>query len=126
MVDCYADADFSGLWGHENPQDPICASSRTGFVVTFANFPLLWVSKLQTEISISTLHSDDVELSRSVKALLPLKSRIKEVIDNLGIDSEKLKFFSRSTIYEDNTGAIFVATIPRMTPISKHIAFKYH
>ena len=23
MVCCYADADFSGLWGHENPQDPI-------------------------------------------------------------------------------------------------------
>ena len=27
-VDCYADADFVGLWGHENPQDPICARSR--------------------------------------------------------------------------------------------------
>ena len=43
VVDCYADAYFVGLWGHEDPQDPICARSRTGFVVTFANFPLLWV-----------------------------------------------------------------------------------
>ena len=50
VVDCYADADFAGLWGHEYPQDPICARSITGFVVTFANCPLLWVSKLQTEI----------------------------------------------------------------------------
>ena len=33
VVDCYADADFTGLWGHEDPQDPICARSRTGFVV---------------------------------------------------------------------------------------------
>ena len=48
VVDCYADADFAGLWGHEDPQYPICAISRTGFVVTFANCPLLWVSKLQT------------------------------------------------------------------------------
>ena len=46
VVDYYADADFVGLWGHEDPQDPICARSRTGFVVTFANCPLLWVSKL--------------------------------------------------------------------------------
>ena len=23
VVDCYADANFAGLWGHENPQDPI-------------------------------------------------------------------------------------------------------
>ena len=48
MVDCYVDEDFAGLWGHENPQDPICNSSRTGFVVTFSNCHLFWVSKLQT------------------------------------------------------------------------------
>ena len=46
VVDCYDDAYFAGLWGHEDPQDPICARSRTVFVVTFANFPLLWVSKI--------------------------------------------------------------------------------
>ena len=46
VVDCYADVDFAGLWGHEDTQDPICARSRTGFVVTFSNFPLLWVSKI--------------------------------------------------------------------------------
>ena len=102
VVDCYADADFAGLWGHENPQDPICAKIRTGFVVNFANFPLLWVSKIQTEIAIPTLHSEYVALSHSVRALLPLKLHIKEVIDNLLIDSENLKFVSSSTIYEDN------------------------
>ena len=92
MVDCYADEDFAGMWGHEDPQDPICARSRTGFVVTFSNCPLLWVSKLQREMALSTLHSEYVTLSHSVRALLPLTSLIKEVIDNLGIDSENLKF----------------------------------
>ena len=47
VVDCYDNADFAGLWVHENTQDPICARSRTGFVVTFSNFPLLWLSKIQ-------------------------------------------------------------------------------
>ena len=65
-------------------------------------------------------------LSHSIRALLPLKSLIKEVIDNLVIDSENLKFVSISTIYEDNNEAIVVATSPRMTPTSKHIAVKYH
>ena len=36
VVDCYADADFAGLWGHKNPQDPIFDRSRTGFVATFS------------------------------------------------------------------------------------------
>ena len=58
VVDCYADEYFVGLWGHENPQDPICARSSTGFVVTFSNVPLFWVSKLQTDISLSTLYSE--------------------------------------------------------------------
>ena len=65
-------------------------------------------------------------LSNSVRALLPLKILIKEVIDNLGIYREKLKFVSSSTIYEDNNGAIVVEKCPRMTPTSKHIAVKYH
>ena len=126
MVDCYSDADFAGLWGHEDSQDPICARSRTGFVVTFSNCPLLWVSKLQTEISLSTLHYEYVALSNSVRALLPLKSLIKEVIDDLGIDSKNLKFVSSSTIYDDNNVSIVVATSPRMTPTSNHIVVKYH
>ena len=126
VVDFYAGADFAGLWGHENPQDPICARSRTGFVVTFANCPLLWVSKLQTEIALSTIHSEYVALSHSVRALLPLKSIIKEVIDNLGIDIEKLKLVSSFTVYEENNGSIVVSTSPRMTPTSNHISVKYH
>ena len=126
MVDCYADADFLVMWGHGDPQYPICARSRTGFVVTFDNCPLLWVSKIQTEIALCTLHSEYVALSHSVRALLPLKSLIKEVIENLGIDSENLKFVSRSSIYEDNKVSIVVATSPRTTPTSKQIYVKYH
>ena len=111
VVDCYAGADFAGLWGHENPQDPICAGSRTGFVVNFSNCPLLWVSKLHTDIVIYTLHSDYVALSHYVRALLPLKSLIKEVIENLGIYSEQLKFLSSSAVYEDNNTAILSSII---------------
>ena len=65
-------------------------------------------------------------LYHSVRELIPLKVLIKEVIDNLGIESEKLDFVSSSTIYEDNNGALVVATSPRMTPTSKRISVKYH
>ena len=63
-------------------------------------------------------------LYHPIRELYLLKSLIKEVIDNLGVDSEKLKFVSSSTVYEDNNGDISVATSPMMTPISKHIAIK--
>ena len=62
----------------------------------------------------------------SVRVLIPLKSLIKEVIDNLEIDSENLKFVSSFTVYEDNNGAIVLATSPRMPLKSKHISVKYN
>ena len=40
LVYCYADADFAGLWGHEDPQDAIFHRSITVFVVIFANCPV--------------------------------------------------------------------------------------
>ena len=115
VVDCYADADSAGLWGHKKPQDPICARSKTVFLVNFANHPLLWVSKIQTEISISTLHYDYVALSHFIREILSLKSLTEEVIDNLVIESEKLKFVSSSTVYKNDNRAIVVAKTPMMT-----------
>ena len=84
------------------------------------------MSKIQTEIALSTLHSEYAALSHSVRALLPLKIIINELIENLGIDIKKLKFVSSSTVYEVDNGDIVVATSPRTTPTSKHISVKYH
>ena len=77
VVDWYADAYFAGLWGHGNNQDPICDGSRDVFVVTFSNFPLLWVPKIHTDISLFTTNSDYVSLYQSIRELLPLESLIK-------------------------------------------------
>ncbi|KAL7537717.1 hypothetical protein ACHAWF_005882 [Thalassiosira exigua] len=62
-INCYPDADFAGLWGHEHPQDPHCVFGRTGYVITLAGCPVLWVSKFQTEIAISTMEAEYVALS---------------------------------------------------------------
>ena len=74
------------------------------------------MSKIQTEIALSILHSKYEAFSCSVRTLLPLKSLIKEIITELGIDSEKLEFVSSSTVYEENNGAIVRATSTRTTP----------
>ena len=44
----------------------------------------------------------------------------------MGIDSEKLKFVSIYTIYEDNNGATVVAISPSMNTTSNHISVKYN
>ena len=33
-VDAYPDADFAGMYGQENPDDPTCDKSLAGFIIT--------------------------------------------------------------------------------------------
>ncbi len=64
-IDCYPDADFAGLWNCDNKYDPHCVQSRTGYVICVSNCPVLWTSKLQTEIALSMMEAEHVALSSS-------------------------------------------------------------
>jgi hypothetical protein len=126
-IDCYPDADFGGLWSHENPQDPHCVRSRTGYVINLAGCPVVWKSKLQTEIALSTMESEYIALSTSCKELFPLIDLVKELGGCLGLDvSDTVNLHVR--IHEDNVGALTLGKLEprRMTPRSKHYAVKYH
>jgi hypothetical protein len=48
-LDCYVDADFAGLWGCEDDQDPVSVRSKTGLTLTLFGCPILWSSKLQAD-----------------------------------------------------------------------------
>jgi hypothetical protein len=126
-VDCYPDADFAGLYGHEDSQDPHCARSRTGYVILAFGCPVLWRSRLQTEIALSTMEAEYVALSTACKDLFPLVAVIRELSAAVGLDAS---FASRihCKVHEDNVGALTLARLEprRMTPRSKHYAIKYH
>jgi hypothetical protein len=79
-VDCYPDADFAGLYNHEDSQDPHCVRSRTGYVILVSGCPILWKSKLQTEIALSTMEAEYVSLSQACKDLFPLLDLIKSSV----------------------------------------------
>ncbi len=124
-IDCYVDSDFLGLFGSEDLQDRICAKSRMGNVITLAGCPLLWVSKLQTTIALSTMEAEYQTLSASCRDLIPLRHTVREASDALGI-SKDFTVRSRSTIYEDNSACLSQATVPKMTPRTKHIVVSYN
>ncbi len=124
-LDCYVDADFAGLWNHEESQDPICVKSRTGYVFTLGGCPLVWSSKLQTEIALSTLEAEYIALSQSMRELIPLRAILQEVGTKLNLDFAQ-PIIMHSTVFEDNNGALGLASSPKMTPRTKHIGVKYH
>jgi hypothetical protein len=77
VVDMYCDSDFLGLWKTEDDQDPICVTSRTGYVLELAGCPLSWTSKLQTEIAMSTMEAEYVSLSQGMRELIPVRRLAK-------------------------------------------------
>jgi hypothetical protein len=77
---CYCDADFSGNWNPDIAEhDGSTARSRTGYIVTYAGAPVVWASKLQTEIALSSTESEYVALSQSLREVLPLMRLVKEL-----------------------------------------------
>jgi hypothetical protein len=124
-VDCYVDADFAGLYGSEDAQDPICSKSRTGCVITLANCPLVWASKLQTETALSTMESEYVALSTAMRELIPIRRLVTLVCDAI-LGKGKYQARMHSTVFEDNNGALQLAKAPRITPRTKHYGVKYH
>jgi hypothetical protein len=124
-LDCYCDADFAGLYNVEHHDDPVCVKSRTGFCLTLGDCPLLWVSKLQTEIALSTTKAEYIALSQAIRELLPMRELFQEVGNALNLPCA-IPTILHSTVFEDNNGALSIATSPKISPRTKHIAVKYH
>jgi hypothetical protein len=126
-LDCYADADFAGLFSSSDPNDPKCVKSRTGFVIILAGIPVAWVSRLQTETALSTMEAEYISLSQALRMLLPLRIILDEVTSSLNLKKDPHSAI-KSTIFEDNQACLSLATSdpPKMTPRSKSIAVKYH
>jgi hypothetical protein len=71
-IQCFADADFANGWSSEDCNESVSVYSRTGFVIMYAGCPLVWVSKFQTEVALSTTEAEYIALSQAMRELIPL------------------------------------------------------
>ena len=123
-VDDYPDADFAGMYGYEKPTDPSCVKSRTGYVITFVDCPVLWQSKLQTETALSTMEAEIISLSHSCRVLFPICDMTQALGKAVGLPIGETTI--KVSIHEDNAGALVLAQTlpPQFTPRSKYYAAK--
>jgi hypothetical protein len=126
---CWADADFAGMWQDGNSgdheDDPNMSKSRTGYTITLGSCPLIWASKLQTEIALSTTEAEYIALSQALRETIPLMELARETREH-GFDIPILKPKIHCKAFKDNAGALELAKMPKLRPRTKHIATKYH
>ena len=125
-LEVYADADFSGNWHKESAQfDAATAKSRSGFVVTLHGCPLVWHSKIQTQIALSTTEAEYISLSQALREAIPIMNLLKE-LEQHGFKGEYEAPKVHCKAFEDNSGALELAKAPKMRPRTKHINLVYH
>jgi len=132
-IKCYVDMDFMSTWDKEDSADPSSVYSHTVDMIMYASCPILWVSKLQTEIALSTMDAKYITLSQGMQDLILFMTLVKDISVILGIQyfipevqNKKSKPATIADVYEDNRGALGLANFLKLQPHTKHIALKYH
>ena len=123
-LEVFVDASFAGDWNKEWSDEPTSVMSRTGYLIKYANCPIVFCSKLQTEIALSTTESEYIALSQSLRDAIPLIELLKELKGTIPFTDTIPEV--HCSIFEDNKGCIELVKTPRMRPRTKHIALKYH
>ena len=123
-IDCYVDASFAGEWNTAWSDEPSSVMSRTGYIILYANCPIVWASKLQTEIALSTTESEYIAFSQSLRDVIPLIELLRELSESFPFEPSTPVI--HCTMHEDNKGCIDLVETPKMRPRTKHIALKYH
>ena len=47
-LNCFVDSDFAKNYNIHHDQDPTSTKSRTGYIILYQGYPVLWTSKMQT------------------------------------------------------------------------------
>jgi hypothetical protein len=123
-LECFVDADFAGGWNKGDASNASAVMSRTGYVIMYAGCPIIWCSKLQTEIALSTTEAEYIALSQSLREVIPIIELLKEINEIFPTHIPTPKIHCK--VWEDNNGCIALAQSQKFSPRTKHISIKYH
>jgi hypothetical protein len=123
-IEVYVDADFAGGWSSADADNADNVLSQTGFVIRYANCPLVWCSKLQTEIALLTAEAKYIAMSHALCDTIQIQNFVKEFSCIFLLPDPITNFCI--TVYEDNLSAICMAESLKFTPCTKHIVIRYH
>ena len=121
---CYVDADWAGNWLMSNPNSPTGVLSCSGFLIKYADCPILWGSKMQSLVALSTTKAEIIALSTALHEVIHLQNLLQELRANtLPIPFTKAQIHCRT--FEDNAACIEVATSKAKIRLrTKHLAVR--
>lgn len=121
----YVDADFCGNWDKRiAAEDPNTAKSRTGFIIKYANAPIFWQSKMQTQFALSSAESEYIALSTAARYIKSIMYLLEELCQQDIVVTTIPTI--RCHMFEDNSAALEIARVPKIRPRTRHINSVLH
>src|SRR5271170_2523603 len=106
----YSDADWAG--------DVDTRRSTTGYIVMLNNSVIVWKSRRQPMVTLSTMESEYMALTEATKELKWIRTLLAE----LGYSNDS----SPTTLFSDNQSTISLAKNPISHTRAKHIDLRHH
>ena len=75
-VKCYVNAQSLGEWNQYEGKDPGLFLFRMVYVIIYDNFLIIWVRRIQTEITLSTPEAEYISISQEMRDVLPFVNLI--------------------------------------------------
>ena len=105
----FSDSDWAG--------DLITRRSTSGYIFYFGNSPIIWQSKLQPIVALSSTEAEYMALTNATQEALWIRSLLKEFGFSMNMPT---------TVWCDNKGAIDLTYNPIHHKRTKHIDLRYH
>ena len=124
--ECWVDAEFLDNWRQRDTHnDPMTSKYDSGWVVCFVGAPIIWASKIQTITALSTTEAEYIALSTSLREVIPRMGMLNETTEQ-GVQISSLPLRIHCTVFEDNSGTLELAHLPKMHPRMRHINQSFH
>ena len=75
----YVDADWARNWLKTCPNNKTGALSRTGYLITYTNCPIMWGSKMQSLVALSTTNTELIAMSTMLCEVIHLQNLLLEL-----------------------------------------------
>ncbi len=105
--------------------DPRTAKSQSGWIIFYAGWPISWAFKLQSQVVLSTTEAKYIAMLQALHGVIPVMNLLQEMREQ---DFKVIctEHYVYCKVFEDNSGALELARLPKLCPRSKHINVCYH
>ena len=90
-----------------------------------ADYSVSWASKLQSQVALYTTKAEYIAMSQALRDIIPIMGLLQEMRER-GFKVLCTDPYVYCKVFEDNSGALELARLPKLRPRTKHINVCYH